>query len=76
MIIAASQDQSFPIAGVKAVYEYGQQLYRAYDLPDEIAFFEDTQDGHGYQKNKREAAYGWFLRYLMKRGDGRPFSEP
>ena len=28
--------------------------------------------GHGYQRAKREAAYGWFLRWLMRRGDGGP----
>ena len=76
MIIAASHDQSFPISGVKTVYEYGQGLYHSYGVPDKIAFFEDTEEGHGYQKKKREAAYGWFLRYLMGRRDGGAFSEP
>ena len=28
------------------------------------------------QIRKREAAYGWFLRWLMNRGDGGPFQEP
>ena len=76
MIIAASHDQSFPIAGVKTIYSYGRDLYRSYDVPDKIGFFEDTEEGHGYQKRKREAAYGWFLRYLMNRGDGGPYAEP
>jgi hypothetical protein len=43
---------------------------------DRIAFFEDDVEGHGYQIRKREAAYGWFLRWMMKRGDGGPFKEP
>ncbi|MEB2360214.1 MAG: prolyl oligopeptidase family serine peptidase [Bryobacteraceae bacterium] len=72
MIIAASQDQSFPIGGVKKVYDYGRLLYGS----DRIAFFEDTAEGHGYQTRKREAAYGWFLRWLMHQGDGSPFREP
>ena len=36
----------------------------------------DEAEGHGYQRAKREAAYGWFLRWLMRRGDGGPHPEP
>jgi dienelactone hydrolase len=76
LIVAASVDQSFPIAGVRAVHEYGQQLYRAFGGGGKIGFFEDREEGHGYQKAKRQAAYGWFLRWLMNRGDGQPVPEP
>jgi hypothetical protein len=76
MIIAASKDQSFPIDGVKQVYEYGRELYRAHGLAEKIAFFEDTAEGHGFQKRKREAAYGWFLRWLKNDGNGESFAEP
>ena len=76
MIIAASQDQSFPIAGVRRVFEYGSHLYRASSAPDKIGFFEDTTAGHGYQQKKREAAYGWFRKWLMGEGDGGPYREP
>ena len=76
MIIAASQDQSFPIAGVRTVADYSRKLYTAYGAADKTGFFEDKSEGHGYQKAKREAAYGWFLRWLMHRGDGRPMPEP
>lgn len=76
MIIAASQDESFPIAGVKQVYSYGQDLYAAYNAPERVGFSEDTEEGHGYQKRKREAAYGWFLRWLDGKGEGNPFPEP
>lgn len=72
LIVAASQDQSFPIEGVRQVVEYGRRLYAS----DRIGFFEDKAEGHGYQIRKREAAYGWFLRWLMQRGDGGPFQEP
>jgi len=76
MIIAASQDQSFPIEGVRAVYRYSRDLYGWFGAPDKLGFLEDTSAGHGYQQKKREAAYGWFLRWLMGRGDGRPYPEP
>jgi dienelactone hydrolase len=76
MIIAASQDQSFPIRGVRDVYEYGRGLYGSYGSAGKIAFFEDQTEGHGYQKRKREAAYGWFLRWLKNQGDAAPVPEP
>ena len=76
LIVAASQDQSFPIAGVRQVAAYARSLYDAYGAPEKFAFFEDSSSGHGYQQKKREAAYGWLLRWLMNRGDGDPFAEP
>jgi len=76
IIIAASQDQSFPITGVRLVFEYGRDLYRASGAPEKIGFFEDTTAGHGYQQKKREAAYGWFRKWLMGQGDGGPYPEP
>jgi len=76
LIIAAAQDQSFPIEGVRAVYRYSRDLYGSFGAPDKLGFLEDTSAGHGYQQKKREAAYGWFLRWLMGRGDGRPYPEP
>jgi cephalosporin-C deacetylase-like acetyl esterase len=76
LIIAASQDQSFPIAGVREVAAYGRALYESYRAGDRIGLVVDESDGHGYQRRKREAAYGWFLRWLMGRGDGGPHPEP
>jgi hypothetical protein len=58
------------------VVAYGRDLYGAYGRPDQIGFFEDSTEGHGYQRKKREAAYGWFLRWLMQRGDSSPVPEP
>jgi pimeloyl-ACP methyl ester carboxylesterase len=76
LIIAAERDQSFPIDGVRAVAEYGRMLYEAYGASNRIDLVVDSIDGHGYQRKKREAAYGWFLRWLMNKGDGSPYSEP
>src|SRR4051794_37735721 len=76
LIIAASQDQSFPVAGVREVAAYGRALYESYGAGDRIGLVVDEAEGHGYQRRKREAAYGWFLRWLMGRGDGGPHPEP
>jgi dienelactone hydrolase len=76
LIIAAERDQSFPIVGVRAVADYGRALYHSYGADERIRLAVDSSEGHGYQKAKREAAYGWFLRWLMNRGDGSAMAEP
>jgi dienelactone hydrolase len=76
LIVAASQDQSFPLAGVREVADYGRSLYKSYGADEKIGLVVDEAEGHGYQRIKREAAYGWFLRWLMRRGDGGPYPEP
>ncbi len=76
LIVSASQDESFPVAGVRRIAAYARELYTAYGLPAHTAYFEHSSESHGYQQRKREAAYGWFLKWLMHRGDGRPYPEP
>lgn len=76
LIIAAHNDHSFRIPGNRAVAEYAKGLYRSIGAPDRMGYFEDETEGHGYQKKKREAAYGWFLKWLRNEGDGSPREEP
>jgi dienelactone hydrolase len=76
LIVSAHKDESFPVAGVREVYRYGRELYGALKHGERIGYFEDSTAGHGYQQEKREAAYGWFLKWLMGRGDGSPYPEP
>jgi dienelactone hydrolase len=76
LIVSAAEDNSFPIRGVRDVAAYGRKLYDTYGLRDRFGYSEDSTEGHGYQIKKREAAYGWFLRWLMNKGDGRPVPEP
>ncbi|HRV08277.1 MAG TPA: prolyl oligopeptidase family serine peptidase, partial [Acidobacteriota bacterium] len=76
LIVAARDDESFPIRGVRLISNYAKDLYRSFGVPERSGFYEDASAGHGYQIRKREAAYGWFLRWLAGRGDGGPYSEP
>jgi hypothetical protein len=76
LIVAARNDESFPIGGVRNVAAYGRELYASYGVPERIGLMVDEAEGHGYQRLKREAAYGWLLRWLKGRGDGTPFREP
>jgi dienelactone hydrolase len=75
LIIAAHNDHSFRIPGNRAVAEYGARLYHELGAPERIRYVEDETEGHGYQKKKREAATGWFLKWLKGEGDGGPVAE-
>ncbi len=76
LIIAAARDAGFPVAGVREVHDYARRIYQSYGAAARLGLFVDDTAGHGYQQRKREAAYGWFLRWLMGRGDGRAVAEP
>jgi cephalosporin-C deacetylase-like acetyl esterase len=76
LIVAAVRDESFPVAGVRKVADYGRSLYESYGAAEKFGLVVDESESHGYQRAKREAAYGWFLRWLMGRGDGGPHPEP
>jgi dienelactone hydrolase len=54
----------FPIGGARASFEEVQQVYGKLGLSDRVAKFE-ADDGHGYSKPRREAAYRWFTRWLQ-----------
>jgi dienelactone hydrolase len=76
MVISAHNDVAFPIPGQRDVVKYGETLYGALAASGKVGYYEDAEDGHGYQKRKREAAYGWFMKWLKGEGDGGPFEEP
>jgi dienelactone hydrolase len=75
MVISAHHDVGFPIPGQRDVVKYGERLYGALGSSGKVGYFEDADEGHGYQKRKREAAYGWFLKWLKDDGDGSAVSE-
>jgi len=76
LIVQSSSDESCPIKGARTVYEYGTEIYTTLHERKGIAFVEDDSNGRGFQKAKREAAYGWFLQWLATTGNGKPVEEP
>ncbi len=76
LVIAAHNDHGFRIPGNREVSGYAKRLYGALGAPEKIGYFEDETEGHGYQKRKREVAYGWFRKWLKGEGDGAPVAEP
>jgi cephalosporin-C deacetylase-like acetyl esterase len=53
----------FPIGGARATFAEVRQTLTKLDLPTHIETFE-YDDGHGYNRPRREAGYRWFTRWL------------
>jgi cephalosporin-C deacetylase-like acetyl esterase len=70
-----AKDPIFPIAGTRETLRQATALYAAYGAADRIAAVE-VPEGHGWHQALREAAYGWFAKWLQGRGDGSPIPEP
>ncbi|MEM3407795.1 MAG: prolyl oligopeptidase family serine peptidase [Nitrososphaerota archaeon] len=75
MIITASKDPQFTPQAAKDVYDKASMIYDLYKEKNKIALVE-VDSVHGYCKEMREAAYGWFMKWLMGKGNGSPISEP
>ncbi len=76
MIVNATRDApQFSVAEARKTLAGLEPLYR---LHDRTANLRHTliESGHGYNKEMREAAYGWFARQLKGQGDGSPIPEP
>jgi fermentation-respiration switch protein FrsA (DUF1100 family) len=74
LIINGLQDPQFPVAGAQEVIDHVRPLYDRVDASRLRLHVVDA--GHGYDQSMREAAYGWFLRWLKDLGDGSPVPEP
>lgn len=70
-----AKDPIFPIAGTRETMRQATALYAAYGASDRIAAVE-VDAAHGWNQTLREAAYGWFAKWLQGRGDGGPMPEP
>nr|HMN31465.1 acetylxylan esterase [Caldilineaceae bacterium] len=70
-IIAAVHDWLFPIAGVHEIYREVARIYQLLGAGDRVRLVE-VDAPHGYDRAMRQAAYGWFARWLQHEGDGGP----
>ncbi|MBI2685849.1 MAG: acetylxylan esterase [Acidobacteria bacterium] len=62
MILSAVRD-FFSIAGARESFAEAKRIYDLHGAPQKIAMSE-ADDGHGYSKPRRLAAYRWFDRWL------------
>jgi hypothetical protein len=74
LVINGHQDPQFPVDGAQEVVDRLRPLY-ARSEPDGVRLHAVDAD-HGYDQEMREAAYGWFARWLGHTGDGSPIAEP
>jgi len=68
-------DSSFPVVGARKTIERAARIYAFENAADRVALREAPLP-HGWSQPLREAAYGWFARWLQSRGDGSPLPEP
>jgi len=70
-----TKDGIFPVAGVRKTIDRARKIYALHDGADRVNLREAPLP-HGWSAPLREAAYGWFDRWLQNRGDGAPRAEP
>jgi len=74
-IINATHDPMFPTEGARRAAARAKAMYDLVEASDQIDLTL-IDSGHGYFKEMRESAYGWFAKWLKGEGDGRPIPEP
>src|SRR5438034_5853475 len=62
ILLSAIRD-FFPIAGARETFAEAARVYSAIGAKEKLGMFE-ADDGHGYNKTRRLAAYEWFGRWL------------
>lgn len=67
LVLSAIRD-FFPIGGVRETFAEAHAVYQRLGIPDKLQKVE-ADDGHGYSKPRREAAYRWFGRWLKSEDD-------
>ncbi len=73
LVLSAIRD-FFPIAGARETFAEAAKVYAAIGAQGKVGMFE-ADDGHGYNKSRRLAAYDWFGRWLNGAEDKNPEPE-
>jgi cephalosporin-C deacetylase-like acetyl esterase len=67
LVLSAIRD-FFPIGGARSTVAEAKRVYDQFGEGQKIRMV-DADDGHGYTKPRRLAAYAWFSRWLANRED-------
>ena len=70
MMLVAIRD-FFSISGARETFAEAQRVYDSLGGAERFAKYE-WDDGHGYSRPRREAAYRWFSRWLQNKEDSTP----
>ncbi|MBI3920567.1 MAG: acetylxylan esterase [Armatimonadetes bacterium] len=75
LAMSARRDGMFTVPGAEAAVAEAEPVYQLYGARDNLGLqVFDCQ--HDYNKEMREALYGFVLKHLKGQGDGSPFPEP
>ncbi len=72
LLVNGRQDRQFSVEGASEVMDRLVPVYAGH--PSALRLHV-VDDGHGYSRPMREAAYGWFQRWLTATGAGTPIPE-
>jgi len=75
LLIMTNSEQFGQNSGARSIFDYGADLYGHFGANGKARLFVDSDDGPGYQRQKRQAAYKFFLTALMDRQDPQPPDE-
>lgn len=73
LMLAAIRD-FFSISGTRETYAEARRIYGLFQAPERLQLVE-ADDGHGYSRPRRLAAYNWFSRWLKGVADEAPEPE-
>jgi dienelactone hydrolase len=76
LVVNATQDAvQFSVAEAAKSVAFARTRFQSLGVDARLRH-TTVESGHGYNKEMREAMYGWLDRYLRGQGDGRPVTEP
>lgn len=75
LCMTARKDPQFTVAGARHAAAEARPAYRAYGREADLEVRE-FDSGHDYNREMREALYGFLLKHLKGKGDGSPVPEP
>lgn len=75
LVGSGAKDPIFPIRGTRQAVAHARTIYGFSGAEDAVELVE-TPEGHGWSQPLREAAYGWFGRWLQGRESHDAIPEP
>jgi len=75
LLIMTNSEQFGQNSSARSIFDYGADIYGRFGANGKARLFVDSDDGPGYQRQKRQAAYKFFLTALMGQQDPQPPDE-
>lgn len=75
LLIVTNSEQLGQNSSARSIFDYAVDIYGRFGANGKARLFVDSDDGPGYQRQKRQAAYKFFLTALMGQQDPQPPAE-